>query len=375
MSDVVGVPRQGATRKGAPKRAESKGMSVVSRALDSFWRPTLGSVRGWALAAVISNAVIITTGAAVRLSSSGLGCNDWPTCTTSSLIASHVTGQSLLNTWIEFSNRLLNYPLVAIAGLAFIACWRYRANGAHRRDLVRLSSVLPLGIVAQAVIGGLVVLTKLNPAMVAVHFLLSSGLLAVAVILHVRVAEGDGPARPVVRPDLRVLAWLLAGVTAVMLVAGTVVTGTGPLAGTETDSHGHYTTVPRFHLSLTEVTQFHADIAWFISATSLALAIGLRYTPAPARARRQAWIVVGGVILQALIGYTQYFLHLPAGLVWVHVAGAVLLWIAVVRLNLSTRRRGPVPADGTAGQDGPVPAAGAATASGPVPADPTLALP
>jgi cytochrome c oxidase assembly protein subunit 15 len=136
-----------------------------------------------------------------------------------------------------------------------------------------------------------------------------------------------------------VLAWLLAGATAVMLVAGTVVTGTGPLAGTQIDSHGHYTTVPRFHLPLVEVTQFHADIAWFISATSLALAIGLRYSSAPARVRRQAWIVVGAVILQAIIGYTQYFLHLPAGLVWVHVAGAVLLWIAVLRLNLATRER------------------------------------
>ena len=326
-------------------------MSVLTRVWNSFWRPTLGAVRGWALAAVISNAVIITTGEAVRLSSSGLGCDDWPTCTTTSLIASRVTGETTLNTWIEFSNRLLNYPLVAIAGLAFIACWRYRsADGQRRRDLTRLSAVLPLGIVAQAVVGGLVVLTKLNPAMVAAHFLLSAGLLAVAVVLHARVTEGDGPARPLVRADLRVLTWLLAGATAVMLAAGTVVTGTGPLAGTEIDSRGHYTTVPRFHLSLVEVTQFHADIAWFISATSLALAIGLRYSAAPARAKRYGWIVVGGVILQAVIGYTQYFLHLPAGLVWVHVAGAVLLWILVLRLYLSTRERLPVPVAGPAAE-------------------------
>ena len=340
-------------------------MSMVTKIWNSFWRPTLGGVRGWALAAVISNAVIITTGEAVRLSSSGLGCNDWPTCTTTSVIASHVTGQTSLNTWIEFSNRLLNYPLVAIAGLAFIACWRYRsADGQPRRDLTRLSAVLPLGIVAQAVMGGIVVLTKLNPAAVAMHFLLSAGLLAVAVVLHARVSEGDGPVRPTVRADLRVLAWLLAGATAVMLAAGTVVTGTGPLAGTEIDSHGHYTTVPRFHLSLVEVTQFHADIAWFISATSLALAIGLRYSAAPPRAKRHGWIVVGGVILQAIIGYTQYFLHLPAGLVWVHTAGAVLLWILVLRLYLSTRERLPLaPAAGTASAAAPV-VAGADAARG-----------
>jgi cytochrome c oxidase assembly protein subunit 15 len=320
-------------------------MRMLARVWNSFWRPTLGTVRGWALAAVISNAVIITTGAAVRLSSSGLGCDDWPTCTTTSLIASHVSGQTMLNTWIEFGNRLLNYPLAIIAGLAFIACWRYRsADGQRRRDLTRLSAVLPLAIPVQAVVGGLLVLAKLNPALVAVHFLLSAGLVAVAVVLHARVTEGGGPVRPLVRADLRVLAWLLAGAAAVMLVAGTVVTGTGPLAGTEIDSHGHYTTVPRFHLPLVEVTQFHADIAWFISATSLALAIGLRYSAAPPRAKRYGWVVVGGVILQAVIGYTQYFLHLPAGLVWVHVAGAVLLWILVLRLYLSTRERLPAPA-------------------------------
>jgi cytochrome c oxidase assembly protein subunit 15 len=301
-------------------------------------------VRGWALAAVISNAVIITTGAAVRLSSSGLGCDDWPKCTSTSLGASHVAGQAMFHTWIEFGNRLLNYPLVIIAGLAFIACWRYRTpDGRRRRDLTRLSSVLPLGIVAQAVLGGIVVLTRLNPAMVSMHFLLSAGILAAAVVLHARAPEGEGPSRPVVRADLRVLAWLLCGATVVMLLAGTVVTGTGPLAGTQVDSSGHVTTVPRFHLALDNVAQFHADIAWFISATALALAIGLRYSSAPARAKRYGWIVVGGVVLQAVIGYTQYFLHEPAGLVWLHVAGSVLLWILVLELYLSTRERMPAP--------------------------------
>jgi cytochrome c oxidase assembly protein subunit 15 len=316
-------------------------MKLLARLRDSFWRPSRASMTVWALASVISNAVIITTGAAVRLSSSGLGCDDWPTCTKTSVAAGHVAGQTTLNTWIEFGNRLLNYPLVIIAGLAFIACWRYRvsAGGGRRRDLAWLSAALPLGIVAQAVVGGIVVLTKLNPAMVAVHFLLSSAILAAAVVLHTRAGEGAGAVRPLVRPELRVLATLLAGATAVMLAAGTVVTGTGPLAGTTVDVHGHLSTVPRFHLPLDGVTQLHADIAWFITATSLALAIGLRYSDAPPRARRYGWLMVGGVALQAVIGYTQYFLHLPAGLVWVHVAGSVLLWILAVKLYLSTRTR------------------------------------
>jgi len=92
------------------------------------------------------------------------------------------------------------------------------------------------------------------------------------------------------------------------------------------------------------VTQLHADIAWFISATSLALAIGLRFTAAPLRSRRYGWLMVGGVALQAVIGYTQYFLHLPAGLVWVHVTGSVLLWICALNLYLSTRERPPASA-------------------------------
>ncbi len=330
----------------------------VTRIGDSFWRPSLAAVRGWALAAVIANAVIITTGAAVRLSASGLGCDDWPKCTTTSLIAAHVSGQATLNTWIEFGNRLLNYPLVIIAGLAFIACWRYRpggrprggssassagdrVGGARRRDLVRLSAWLPLGVVAQAVVGGIVVLTKLNPALVAVHFLLSSSILAAAVVLHTRVAEGDGPVRALVRPEFRVLALLLAGAVAAMLAAGTVVTGTGPLAGTTVDAGGHHSAVPRFHLPLDGVTQFHADIAWFITATVVALVIGLRFSAAPARARRYGWLMLGGVIAQAAIGYAQYFSHEPAGLVWVHVTGSVLLWIGALKLCLSTRERLP----------------------------------
>ena len=320
-------------------------------------RPTRETVRGFTLAAVIANAVIICTGEAVRLSSSGLGCPDWPQCTKTSVVAAHSTGQTALNTAIEFSNRLLNFPLVAICALAFIACWQYRPDGRRRRDLVWLSAALPLGIVAQAVVGGIVVLTKLNPAMVAVHFLLSSAILAAAVTLHVRAGEGEGPARGLVRMDLRVLTALLVGVTALMLAAGTVVTGTGPLAGTTIDSHGHLHTVPRFHFPLENVTQLHADIGWFIGALAVAVVIGLRFSAAPRRAVRLGWLVLAGLAIQGVIGYVQYFNHLPAGLVWVHASTSVLLWICVLRLYLSTRERVPLPA----GSD-------AATAAAPAPA-------
>jgi heme a synthase len=348
---------------------------VLSRLTAPVLRPTVKALHGWALAAMISNAVVIATGAAVRLSSSGLGCPDWPNCTKSSDFASHSSGQSLLNSWIEFGNRLLNFPLVAIAGLTFIAFFLWHrqqraAGGPGRIDLVRLSAILPLGVVAQAVIGGIVVLTKLNPALVSVHFLLSTAIiLTSAVVLHARTValgkstpgqgadrapavaqtdmdhpsadQGEAPARTAagvagVRIDLRILAGLLTAVTALMLAAGTIVTGTGPLAGTEIDSHGHLTTVPRFHFSLESVTQLHADIGWFIGALAVALVVGLRYSGAPRRTVRLGWMVLVGLGLQGIIGYVQYFNHLPAGLVWVHVALSVLIWIYVLQLYLST---------------------------------------
>ena len=325
-------------------------------------RPTRDSVRGLALASVIANAVLVCTGAAVRLSSSGLGCPDWPRCTATSVVAAHSAGQTSLNTVIEFGNRLLTFPLAAIAALTFIDCLRYKPDGRRRRDLVRLSAALPGGVIAQAVAGGLVVLTRLNPVMVAAHFLPSSAVLAAAVVLHARAGEGPGSARPLVRADLRVLAGLLTAATALMLTAGTVVTGTGPLAGTVTVSHGRRTTVPRFHFTLQDVTQLHADIGWFIGALAVALAIGLHLTSAPARAARASRILLAGLAAQGAIGYTQYFSHLPAGLVWVHVTMSAVLWILVLRLYLSTRERQPPPAAAT--QAGTAPAAGNSQAPG-----------
>jgi cytochrome c oxidase assembly protein subunit 15 len=361
---------------------------VFSRLIAPVFRPTVRSLHGWALAAMISNAVVIATGAAVRLSSSGLGCPDWPACTKSSAVAAHSSGQTLLNSWIEFGNRLLNFPLVAIAGLAFIAFYLWHrqqqaAGSPGRKDLVWLAAVLPLGVCAQAVIGGIVVLTKLNPALVSVHFLLSAAIiLTSAVVLHARTValeKGAGQpggqpaaanAAPAIRIDLRVLAGLLTAVTALMLAAGTIVTGTGPLAGTEIDSRGHLKTVPRFHFSLEAVTQLHADIGWFIGALAVALVVGLRYSGAPRRTVRLGWIVLIGLGLQGIIGYVQYFNHLPAGLVWVHVALSVLIWIFVLQLYLSTTVGVGAVRAGSAGTGG-TPAAEAAlgpsvTASRPV---------
>jgi heme a synthase len=295
--------------------------------------PTLTSLRRLALAGVIADTVIMSTGAAVRLSASGLGCPDWPRCSAADIVASKNAGQTLLNTWIEFGNRLLNFPLVIIAGLIFVAAWLYRPDGKRRRDLVWLAATQPLGVVAQAVIGGIVVLTKLNPALVSVHFLVSALIVAAAVALHVRCTEG-GAAGPPVRRDLQLISAALVAVTGVMLAAGTVVTGTGPLAG--------HADTPRYKLPLEGVTQLHADIGWLLAGLSVALVLGLRLSGAPPRAVRAGWIMLAALGLQGVIGYIQYFTHLPAGLVWVHVTGSVLVWIAVLRLFFAVRERGPV---------------------------------
>jgi cytochrome c oxidase assembly protein subunit 15 len=306
-------------------------MGSVRDLLQPVLSPTLQQLRRFALAGIVADTVIMSTGAAVRLSSSGLGCPDWPRCSQADVAASHNAGQTLLNTWIEFGNRLLNFPLVVIAALIFIAAWRYSRPGGtapadprgmpRRRDLIWLAAIQPLGVVAQAFVGGIVVLTKLNPALVTVHFLLSVSIVAAAVLLYARCTEfGSPPARR----DLRVLAALLVAVTGVMLAAGTVVTGTGPLAG--------HADTPRYHLPLEGVTQLHADIGWLMGGLAVALLLGIRLSGAGQRARRAGWTVVTGLGIQGTLGYLQYFNHLPAGLVWVHVTTAVMLWVAVLWL-------------------------------------------
>jgi heme a synthase len=292
-------------------------------------------MRRIALAGLVASAGIIMTGAAVRLSQSGLGCPDWPACTAHSIVAGGTSGSSLVHRWIEFGNRLLTGAILVISVIVAVAAWRFRpGGGGRRRDLVVLGFTQPAGILAQAVIGGVVVLTKLDPVWVSVHFLLSSGLVAAAVALYVRAGEGTAPARPLARGDLRLLAAAVVAVVAVMLAAGTVVTGTGPLAGARS--------VARYHLPLEGVTQLHADIGWLITGLVLALVAGLRFSDAPQRAMRLGWALLGLILVQGTVGYIQYFTGLPAGLVWVHVAGAVLIWITALRLLFALRDRGPL---------------------------------
>lgn len=291
-----------------------------------------------ALLGVITSAAIIPTGAAVRLSQSGLGCTDWPACTAHSLVASGVTGDPLVHRWVEFGNRLLTIALLVVAVLVFVTAWRYRDQhtGRHRRDLVWLASAQPLGIVAQAVIGGVVVLTKLDPFWVSLHYLATLPVIAAALALRVRCAQSVEPARPLVQPLVKVVVRALLAVTTTMMAVGTLVTGTGPLAGAGD--------VPRYHfLTLDQITQMHADVGWILGTLAVMTVLIAHFVPTPARVIRLAWLATGLIGAQGVIGYIQYFAHLPAGLVWLHVANTALIWLTVLWLNFAITTRGPAP--------------------------------
>ena len=303
------------------------------RLILAVWRPTSASMRWLALAGVAGNALIMATGAAVRVSGSGLGCPTWPKCTGDSLVPTHSSQHAAVNMAIEFGNRLLTFLVLAVGVAVFVAALRLRPR---RKDLVRLAAVQPLSVVAQAVVGGIVVLTDLNPAAVAAHFLISPALLAAATALWIRAGEGDQPPRTVVRNELVWLARALVGVVFVLLIAGTVVTGTGPHAG---DAKA-----PRFGFNIEQVAQLHADVVWATVGLTFALILGLRLTNAPGRAQRRAVELLVVELAQGVIGYVQYFTGVPSPLVVAHVLGSALVWIATLRVAFAVRERDASPA-------------------------------
>lgn len=300
-------------------------------------------MRGAALAGIVANVCIVVSGGGVRLSQSGLGCPTWPRCTGTSLTPTHQTGIPTVNMLIEFSNRVFTFVVLAVAVLCV---WTALRLSPRRRSLIGLALLLPLGVVVQAVLGGVTVLTKLSPGMVAAHFLVSMGLVAAAVALHTRSSEGDGPALQLVRPELRVLGRCVVAVVFVQLAIGTVVTGTGPHAGDASS--------PRFPFGIEQVAQLHADAGWVLVGLSFALLFALRLTHAPARLTRRTTELLVLELAQGLIGYVQYFLGVPASLVAVHILGATLVWVAAWRMVFAFRERAglvaPAPArTGTTG--------------------------
>ena len=268
-----------------------------------------------ALANLVANIGIVVTGAAVRLTGSGLGCPTWPRCSD----ASYVThGELGVHGAIEFGNRLLTFVLAAVAVLCFLA-----ALGAAHRRAIRLAFVIGLGIPLQAVIGGITVLTDLNPWIVAGHFLLSMAIIMVCVALIDELRSPDRAAAP---PLPRTLAWATLAAGGVVLYLGTVVTGAGPHAG-DTDA-------PRNGIDPATVSHVHAYAVYVLVALTLALlVVALR------GGHRWLAVVTGLVllieVLQGVLGWVQYWLDLPVALVALHMLGAALLAAGLARIALA----------------------------------------
>ncbi|MFE6080259.1 heme A synthase [Streptomyces virginiae] len=292
----------------------------------SRWTPSPRTVQRAALAALVMSVVIVVTGGAVRLTGSGLGCDTWPKCTDDSLI---VTQEQGFHGAIEFGNRMLTYVLSAAVGWAIIAA---RSAKPWRHSLTRLGWVQFAIVMANAVLGGITVLTGLNPYSVAGHFLLATALITVTTVTWQRTREGDGAPRPRVPGPVRKLSWALLATTLVLIAAGTVVTGSGPHAGDSSE-------IKRMPFDWDTTAHVHAVAAWVVCALGIAMWLVLRVVDAPADTRARARDLLIVLLAQGAIGYVQYATQVPEALVAAHMLGSCLVWIAVVRIALSLRER------------------------------------
>ncbi|MFF7354616.1 MULTISPECIES: COX15/CtaA family protein [Streptomyces] len=290
------------------------------------WTPEPRTVQRAALAALVMSVVIVVTGGVVRLTASGLGCPTWPECTDGSLTPTQALSY---HSAIEFGNRMLTYVLCAAVGWAIIAA---RSAKPYRRSLTRLGWAQFWLVMSNAVIGGIVVLVGLNPYTVAVHFLSATALVAVAAVMWQRTREGDGAPRPLVGKAVQQLVWFLVAASLLLIVAGTVVTGAGPHAGDSSD-------VKRIPVDWETVAKMHAVLAWIVVTLTFALWFVLKAVDAPRgplSRTRELFVVL---LCQGVVGYVQYFTHLPEALVAVHMLGSCVMWIWALRVLLSLRER------------------------------------
>ncbi|MET3963931.1 cytochrome c oxidase assembly protein subunit 15 [Marmoricola sp. OAE513] len=278
-------------------------------------------LRRFAWASIVANIVIVVSGGAVRLTGSGLGCPTWPRCTEESFTPH---GSLSLHSAIEFGNRMLTFVLVAVAVATFVAAWQ-----SGRRELRQVALVLALGIPAQAVIGGISVLTDLNPWVVSFHLLCSMAMVGAAVLL-LHLVDRDGPLAPAtaVKP-VTGLAWATFAAGWAVLYVGTVVTGAGPHAGDKE--------APRNGLDPLQLSQLHADLVFLFVGLTIGLLVVLHVTGASAAAKRAARLLLIVEIAQGAIGFVQYFTDLPVVLVGFHMLGAALISAAMTWAVLATR--------------------------------------
>lgn len=287
-------------------------MALPSLSPRAYRRITLG--------ATLALATIIVTGAAVRLTGSGLGCTDWPTCEQGQLAPADMSHAPAM---IEFVNRLFTGVVSTAVVLAVLGSM---LRSPRRRDLTWLSIGLVVGVVGQVLLGAAVVVLELSPQLVMGHFLLSIVLLWNAVVLHHRAGRPEGEALAVVEPAVLRLGRALFVVAAVVVFTGTVVTATGPHAGDEQAA--------RLGLHLPDVARVHGLSVVVLVVLTLSLVVLLARRGAPERVRVTGAVLLVVLLAQAGVGYAQWFSGVPALLVGVHVIGAIAVWTTVVRLNL-----------------------------------------
>jgi heme a synthase len=293
-------------------------------------RPTLSPssyrrITGVALAAL---AFIVVTGAAVRLTGSGLGCPDWPTCQSERVVA-----PLEYHAMVEFVNRTIT-GIVSVAVMLAVLGALVRVP--RRRDLTWLSLGLVGGVLAQIVLGGLVVLFHLAPGLVMLHFSVSMVLIWNAVVLHHRAGLPDSSHEHGSDPSLVNGSRLLVAAAGLTIFLGTVVTGSGPHTG---DHEGEF--IERLPFAVREATRFHAASALIL--IGIALWMAWRARPRTELASERATTMLAALLAQAGVGYVQYFTGVPALLVGVHVAGAVAVWISVLRFALVAPWTAPPP--------------------------------
>ena len=248
------------------------------------------------MAALLALTFIIVTGAAVRLTGSGLGCSDWPTCEEDRLVA-----PLEYHAMIEFVNRLIT-GLVSVAVIAAVLGSLVRVP--RRRDLTWWAWGLVAGVIGQVILGGFTVLFHLQPPFVIAHFLLSMVLVWNAVVLHHRAAHDGSRGHHVVPRRIRRLGRALVALATAVLVSGTIVTGTGP--------HGGDETVERLPFDLLEVTRLHSLLVWTFLAVTVWTVLELRRTGAPDLVHRRVRILTLAIVVQGAIGYLQFFTGVPA---------------------------------------------------------------
>jgi cytochrome c oxidase assembly protein subunit 15 len=283
-------------------------------------------VRPWLLilawVCLVTNIVVVMTGGAVRLTASGLGCPTWPECSDGAFVAHSSLG---IHGAIEFGNRLLTFVLAAVVIATVVVAWWIRRGD---RTVRWLSVAVALTIPLQAVVGGITVLTHLNPWIVASHFLVSMAIVALCTVLVRRVRRPDLAVGEHVR-SVRLAGWLPAWSAALVLAAGTVVTGSGPHAGDAGAA--------RNGLAPAAVSQLHADLVFLLLGLTVG-AILVGHAASRPALRRAATVLLGVELIQAVIGFVQYFTGLPIGLVDLHLLGAALLTAAATDLVLTARR-------------------------------------